>query len=463
MEELEKIYYINVGKGGTFARSGQYFTTPEDVDALFEYLKSQDIRRMLVYFHGGLVKEQNGMDAARIIKENFADKPENHAVSFVWETGFWETIRENIEEIIADSDFEDIINFVIKVVGKKIGLDSRGGGETLDNATIAFEKQQEEPFETMDRELEGKGGGTPFDENDEQLFEDKLIADSRSLIMAETEFEDSSLADDRGEAKGGLLTLAIIVGKIAFRVLKRYHKKTQHDFYPTIIEETMRQVYLDRLGRWAWIEMKEKAENMFESNDGISHDKLHAGTYFLAKLQEHAMQMQQEGKAFSIELMGHSAGSIAICHLLVATYKHFAILKYKIVFFLAPACRTDLFLAKGAPALNNNIFKKFTMFTMDESYEKKDYCVKYVYTHSLLYLVSGLFEEDETDAKIMGLHEQFQAKGRYENFPELQKLNAFLKNHSLGLSIDTTNANNLWTDAIRHGDFDNNEHTLNQS
>ncbi|RUT72121.1 hypothetical protein D0817_00415 [Flavobacterium cupreum] len=466
MTNLEKIYYINIGEGGTFKKSGDYDSSPSDVEHLFEYLEENDVERLLVYFHGGLVSETSGMGSAEVMRASFADTPsKTHAVTFVWETGLWETIVENLSSKSTEGQFQKVLNFVIKLVGKKLGIDSRGGGETLDNATIETEKLKEYPFAEQNTELNSKGGNITFDEEDEMFFLAKLKNESDAMIRAEGELESKEIEvaapdPDSGDSRGLLLTLGTLVAKIAFEVLKRYAKDTHHDFYPTVVEETFRKLYIDRIGKWGWSEMKEKAGQMFAGNEGLSGDDLHAGTYFLTLLEAHSQKRQTAGKKFTIELVGHSAGSIAICNMLAATSENFRQLKYNNVVFLAPACRTDLFIEKGIPAKENGVFKKFKMFTMQEQYEKKDYCVKYLYTYSLLYLVSGLFE-DETDAKIMGLHEQFKAEGRYAKFEELNVINSFITSNKLALSKDIENADNsMWTDSLRHGDFDNNTATL---
>lgn len=467
MTNLEKIYYVNAGPGGTFQKSGDYYTTPADVDNLFKHLEDHDIERLLVYFHGGLVNEASGMEAAEVMRTNFVDAPsKTHAVTFVWETGLWEIIVENLSAKSSDNQFQKVLNYVIKIVGKKLGVGSRGGGETMDNLTIEAEKRKEYPFAELNNELgNSRSGSVMFDEDDEEGFLARLEQESNTMIRAEDEMatEEIEVAEpdpDAGDSRGLLLTLGKLVAKIAFAVLKRYAQETHHDFYPTIVEETFRKIYIDRVGKWGWSEMKEKAQKMFDDNKGRSGDDLHAGTYFLSLLEKHYQKRQNAGKKFAIELVGHSAGSIAICNMLAATSENFKQLKYNNVVFLAPACRTDLFIAKGIPAKEKGVYKKFKMFTMKEENEKKDYCVKYLYTYSLLYLVSGLFE-DETDAKIMGLHEQFKAEKRYENFAELKTINSFIMSNKLALSDDITNTDNsMWTDSFRHGDFDNNPATL---
>jgi hypothetical protein len=379
-----------------------------------------------------------------------------------------ETVLQNIRDLkeLTQKDwFEEITKFVVKLVAKKLGLeDAKGGGLYLDDETISGEQQKAAPFEDLDRSMGGKGGFAleiDSEEEDDSAFFARLKTESNNLIRAEGSETLQNYADGgTDDAKGGFVVVATIVAKIAFAVLKRYLRQNHHDFYPTVMEEVFRKIFLDKIGTWGWGQMKEKAGQMFKSNEGLSGDRLHAGTCFLKALETHCLERKRAGKKFETALIGHSAGSIALCHLLEASGKAFPGLVFNQLFFLAPACRTDLFLEKGKTAKEKGVFRTFRMFTMAEAHEKRDHCIPFVYTHSLLYMVSGLFEE-ETDAKIMGLHEQFSASGRYSDFEELKTLNEFLKDNILVLSADPDNPDeSMRSGALKHGDFDNDDLTL---
>lgn len=467
MENLDKIYFVNIGADGTFADSGKVHSTPSDVEDIFKYLNEKDIEKLLIFFHGGLVSEKNGMNAAELMKNYFADaNSKRHVVSFVWETGPIETVIQNIKdlkELTGKDLFEEVTKFVIKLVAKKLGIeDARGGAEYLSDDTIFDEKHKVAPFEKLDLTFDSRGRtGFLIDNEDEDnsQFYAQFEAESRSLIRAEGSEEIKNISDDKG-VRSGILVIAKVVAQIAFAVLKRYLKKNHHDFYPTIMEEAFRKLYLDKVGNWGWSRMKEKSKEMFSSNTGLIGENQHVGTFFINLLNKHMGDRLALGKKFEIELIGHSAGSIVICNLLAAVSKDFSSIKFNNVFFLAPACRTDLFLEYGKSAMDNGLIKNFKMFTMEEKNEKKDHCIPYIYTHSLLYMVSGLFEDD-VDAKIMGLHEQFRVEGRYSNIEELKKLNSFLNNNKLVLTVDTTNFDeSMRSNSLKHGDFDNDIYTL---
>jgi len=59
---LEKTYYVNVGPRGTFKPSGKrdFDSTPQDVDALVDHLRHNRRKKIVLYFHGGLVNQIQG-------------------------------------------------------------------------------------------------------------------------------------------------------------------------------------------------------------------------------------------------------------------------------------------------------------------------------------------------------------------------------------------------------------------
>ncbi len=486
MPILEPLFYLNAGKDGTFKNSGLLKSSPEQIDQLMSHLDKADTEKLIIYFHGGLVSEKSGLEAAMLMKDTFLD-PANkrHVISFIWETGPKEVLLQNLDEITQSaktSFYNEALKFVIKIAAKKLGLtdEAKGSGQYLDDATIANEKLKAEPFEGLDKEIGAKGGGADTSDDDKAALS-KLTLEANVLIKTQgtaaiknpDDKEKARLAnevfEEDIEGSRGLFSwikVGSAIGEIVLNVLKRYKNNTHHDFYPTVVEETLRKFYLGKIGTWGWTEIKKKADTMFSENLGRSGDDLFVGSYLLSKLEAHASNRLNNEKKFTIELIGHSAGSIAICHLLKSVMQSYKTLKFNTIFFLAPACRVDLFLKYGVKAKEEGYFQKFKMFTMLEEYEKKDHCIPVVYTRSLLYLVSGLFEIDENeqkeiDAKIMGLNEQFKAEGRYSGVNTLQAIKAFLGSCNVALSLDDKHEDNsMLSGALKHGDFDNDKVTL---
>lgn len=486
-ELLNPLAYLNAGKDGTFAASGKFKSTAANVDQFIAHLDANDIENLIIYFHGGLVGERSGIEAATLMDKTFNETTtKRHALSIVWETGPGEVLKQNLDDLLSGAKTElcdEALNFVIKIVAKKLGLvdGAKGGGagEYLSTDMIEDEKQKEVPFENLEKAVGAKGIGELKIEDEEAALA-KLEAEAKALIQSEASdalmdpkphdlaMLDNDLAVTQEDGAKGIswIKIAWAVGAIALNVLKRFRDRTHHDFYPTVVEETFRKFYLGKLGTWGWTMIKQKAASMFNDNTGRSGDDLYVGSLLLANLERHYVARTKAGKKFQIDLVGHSAGSIVICHLLGAVMRSHQQLAFNTVFFLAPACRVDLFLAHGPAAKQQGVFKKFKMFTMREEAEKADHCIRYVYTRSLLYLVSGLFEIDarnngEIDAKILGLQEHFKAEGRYANVDDLTNVRDFLKTVHVALSKDADHQDeSLRTTAIKHGDFDNDPLTL---
>ena len=142
--------------------------------------------------------------------------------------------------------------------------------------------------------------------------------------------------------------------------------------------------------------------------------------------------------------------------------------------FLAPAVRVSMF----AEALNagGRHISRFRSFAMCDALERADPVLGpgtgIVYPSSLLYLVSGLFEETngaaEADAPILGMQRFFPAGQPADRITDqtesgaLADAVAFLSGAQPNRAI-YSRANNgpgLWTEAFSHTGFNEEQHTL---
>ena len=94
-------HVINLQQG-QFSTDGQHTTTPGDVDAIFDIYLPQALEgararkaplRIVVYAHGGLVKESLGLQIASK-HVTWWQKNDVYPIYFVWETGLFETIGQ---------------------------------------------------------------------------------------------------------------------------------------------------------------------------------------------------------------------------------------------------------------------------------------------------------------------------------------------------------------------------------
>lgn len=438
MVELDKRYYINVGDNGTFKPSGNhtYDTTAADVDKIIEELKSRNNhKKILLYFHGGLVNAENGMQtAARIY--NLTKDSETYPIAFVWETGLKDTLVQNLDTIYKSEFFKKLLVKIVKVSGAQLGIDLQGGlGGTkgvgnMTDEEIEAELTKNRPFEgtTVDP---GKRSTAIIATTDPDVETDPVIVDEVTAALDEEiqgDFQLIALAEaekpedeaklmkmeliENTEGTKGIVSLTKLIAaavKITLRVIKRHLKKRDHDFYPTLIEEILREIYVDDIGCWVWTSIKKKASDVWTDNDftGDPAD-WYAGSYLLKKLNDY----QDEVGLLTIDLAGHSAGSEMVCNLVKTTASRYSDLKFRKIILMAPACRCELF--SDTLLKNTNRFESLKIFTMSDEFETKDHMVKVLYTRSLLYFISGVLEKNESDAFILGLQRHISNNSPYD-------------------------------------------------
>ena len=462
MASVGKLYFINLGKGGTFHKSGGVKSSPSDVDSIAKGISEKNIEKVVIHFHGGLVSEAAGMETAYGMEELYTEGDLAHPVSVVWETGLVETIKQNMSSISNTKLFKKLLKYLLKVVSKHLGVDgARGPGKGISYEEIGAELDLDAPFRNQDAlvgSAGARGAATGFQNEDslrDQLYaelEEEIESDPQLKTLLKAEGGNLSPASTPG-AKGIFSTAALLksLAAIAFRVISRFLKSRDHGFYPTVMEELLRELSLDDLGAHVWGAMKSKAESMWKDNAGRHGDDLYGGSYLLDKL----LLLQKGNPALKIDLVGHSAGSIAICHLLKVKAVSYPDLKIRNITFLAPACTTELF--HDELVSKQDRFEKFRMFTMHDKFETEDQLVKRIYTRSLLYFISGVLEPDEVDMPLAGLELHSRGNFPYQSEKQLA-VSSFLREvggKRLVLSVtDDSAPAGFRSKSEHHGDFD---------
>ena len=149
--------------------------------------------------------------------------------------------------------------------------------------------------------------------------------------------------------------------------------------------------------RFVWDEMKENARLASER----ARDGDEGGIRLL--WEQIAALPEKERRRLRLHLIGHSAGSIFHAHLLPLLVK--SGLSVDGLYFLAPACRVDLFREKILPAYQSGAVATYTQFHLADVVEQRDSCAVLelpLYNKSLLYLVSNAFERP-IGAPILGM------------------------------------------------------------
>lgn len=464
---MTNINQIHVGPAGSFEASGDHSTTPADIDALFAHLQAGDEKAITIHFHGGLVSESNGVEVAEMMKPVY-EAADNYSLSFVWETGLIETLRQNLTRIHQTKLFQKLLKWVIKRAAERFGgFNTRGAGEPIPQSEIDAELAKDRPFESYDHADTGKGaarGGaiSVKEENLDDILEE-LIAEFEEFVDEDDEIEDLLREKDQLEpvdaSEKGIWTAAKVAAKLAkitYRVIRRHVRDHDHGFYPTVVEEILREYYLADLGAWVWGNMKIKANAMVLPNDNLVGEEQHVGTYVLDAIAK--LQAERDVK---VNLVGHSAGTIVICHLLEAAAVRHPGVEINQVVFLASAARSDLAVCEVAA--HPERFDSFRQYTMADSYERDDSLVSGVYTRSLLYFISGVLEPDMVDQPVAGMMRHATREKPFHKGPAKDWADFVLTNDRTVLSdsseLDPDAPDGRRSTSRKHGDFDNDKPT----
>ena len=134
------------------------------------------------------------------------------------------------------------------------------------------------------------------------------------------------------------------------------------------------------LARPIWSEMKENAELAFGSGRG--------GDLLITALQK---LVSTWGADLEVHLMGHSAGSIILGHMVSALARRDATDKVSSIHLFAPACTVQFANQHYAP--QSQLMQRLTIRILSDRVERNDN-VAQVYRKSLLYFVSNALEVD---------------------------------------------------------------------
>lgn len=460
--------------------------------------------KLLLHLHGGLIDEATGLSIAERLSGATANSWNLGAdwtqVYVVWRSGAFETIKANWTDLVHDDRlYQTILRKLIGFVARRLGIPSiatRGPG------TLVISDAE------IQRRLTGRAGPRPFDDLDDLLASD-LPAGSRAAIMTEQssgelaiefqrelgedrEFQDATADIDEAvnvpsgarapslgadQAKGakmqerlderireqlvappaaagqsrGIVSSGVFLlnhaGKVALRCFKRFRSGRDHGLHATIVEEVCREFYGDLVGAKIWgMMVKDAADHFAPGNLGST-----------------LIDIIKANPPKDFAIIGHSAGSIWASHFLLAA-KAAGFDKKVRLFLLAPAVRETLFAEMLDQA--SDLIERCRMITMTDALERKDALLGhdkgYVYPSSLLYLVSGIFEERDAkaypDAPILGMQ-------RYAGLAGLDaveaaaanKVAAFFQRPDHGIISSPTSGVSM---CDTHGGFDDEPLTL---
>jgi hypothetical protein len=401
---FSKLNYVLTREDGRLAS-----TTVNDIDEMFKALGQQ--QRIVLHFHGGVVNEQLGFEFAKLLYPVYTDAGA-YPIFFIWRSGLLETVRGNLQEILAERLFTRVLRWVTRHT-----LGRRGPSPGRRAAGVLATPRAEEVADELSRHRLGQepyaGVVIPADvepltsveraELQAQLAtDDELEAQHRAIVDSLSAVPQAESTRARGiaariptlmppDVRANLVdraNLANMYVKVLEAVIQRFRDQTDHGFYPTVVEETLRAFYLGNVGTDIWNAMKKDTKDTFAKSPEVR-----GGRYFLDRLAD----LLDTDKRPQVSLVGHSAGAVFIDNLLSdvlekrARYAFPSDFRFHNVVFLAPACT----FAHCAPVIRRHadLMDRFRMFTMTDAAEQADWLLP-AYPRSLLYFISGVLERD---------------------------------------------------------------------
>ncbi|MDE1239802.1 hypothetical protein [Vibrio aestuarianus] len=363
--------HIYAGDDGQYGVPGSSYTSPQELDDLISSIATDSVT---LYLHGGLVSRMRGKKSAEKFEAGMGDK--TTTLNLIWESDIKTILSQNLGDALETIATTVLFERAKKVLGAKFighGISEPSGEEII-------------------KQIKLDHRGNISTEN-EWIAE--FTDDLNKLQQEDEEFaqEMESIEPEINQHRKAWLpikaikVLAIVLTKSTIR----FFNGRNHEFIPTLLEEILREVYGDVVGEFFWSEMKKKVALMFAN--GQADERV--GTGLLERLERLSVERANEGKELNLNIVGHSAGTIAACHALntiVASYPNIRINK---IVFVAAAVTTEM--AVNSIVEHKDRFNGFRLFTMKDEFEQED-SVAFLYTASLLYLISGLFEGDNDKA-----------------------------------------------------------------
>lgn len=453
-------------------------TNAADLAAAFEAVATSPAPdHVVVHFHGGLVGRDSAMAMAERLLPVYGGAAA-YPLFFVWNSGALSVLANNLNEVAQEPAFQRLVRRLAQLLAGKL-LETIGTrGVTIQAESIkdvsadpeqllewtrqreaaaqqrvteltATERSQIERELKQDAVLNAEAAAIaaalrdPREVEQEQQFKTRggaAVRASRRTLMSPSVLkriaEESPEPGTRSVAT--LMVLAKYGVEIAGAVIGRYRRGRDHGLLVTIVEEVARTLYADSIGATVWSLMKGDTGDAFGADP-----QRHGGTAFARMLQ----LWWKPGRR--ITLVGHSTGAIYIGHLLDQIDALLPAQAKVDVVFLAPAC-TYGFLSERLPVLRRRV-SGFRLFGLTDELERGYWEVPLLYPASLLYLVSGLFEEDEADMPIVGMQRYLQASGPYDT-PAVRAVAAWIDSRCVWSPAQT--GAGLLSSAPRHGGFD---------
>jgi hypothetical protein len=441
---------------------------------------------LVIHLHGGLVPKESAYEQVNELQRRYLEEG-FFPIFMVWRTGIFDALK-NAEELVHRPVFARLLVRLLKYFVSKYELPG-GKGKAVgtrdepDNAQVQAELAKrnvgEIPYEHVkpDPDRADMSGAEQKDfldslQNDQRLQQDweeeveqpGAPSGAKSLAI-DVDIRDEALKEKDPTKKSATIAVALAKHalRIAMRVTKRFFKHRDHGLHTTIVEEILRELYVDLIGTEVWQFMKKDSADTFE-HDGEMPER---GGWLLMRLLGEVIKQRTGANAAlpKISIVGHSAGSIYASNLLTylwnaresstSSWYQSKFVIDKLV-FLAPAATCTVFSAALKLHGQRPLFKAFRMFSMTDHDEHDYYEVPVLYPGSLLYIISGLLESEDDksgDMPLVGM-QRFARQAHPFEEPAVKEVWEFLHLNTDQLVWSGDNrGSGLNCDSKKHGAF----------
>jgi hypothetical protein len=460
-----------------FVREGRFDepagSNATQLEQLFAAYKASGKKRLVVYFHGGLVDTASAVTSATTLTPAY-EASDAFPIFVIWETGWAEVVDQNLPSIFGEQIFQRLVARVTQFVKGKLEK-AAATGVSKGLGDLPLDKLQ-----SIEAELKTLTGVIPLEDLDVTALQetDELTETEAAQVRAQiekdlrlqTQLEEISNArqDETGitsrgagasgsaatlmdaeivneiapsqEGAKGLISMVMLakhVVVITASTIKRLATRRDHGVYLTIVEEILREMYVRAVGKFLWDHMKKVVDEAFGASESM------IGRALITQLKS-----TWDAPGHTVTFVGHSAGAIYVCRLLQEIdHAKLPDAAKANVLLLAPACTFDL-LERTLTNAGNRI-SGLRIFGMSDAVERRDAIAGVIYPASLLYFVSGVLE-DGSDVPLAGMEryyhppyegQAFAAIGSALGFPLLKKPHAMVWSPSTdgsGMNCDMT-------------------------
>lgn len=481
---LSKNHYVHL-ENGKFSGSSL-----SDLQKAFSENKAAPAANGLVlHFHGGLVSSAAAIEAAEKLLPAY-QSAQAYPLFFVWETGSWETVRNNLSDLSNEPLFKVLLSRLVDYLQSKFGLSTSAtsfaseglagleteiervevvkevefpraaiGAVTISEAELQDMFAGDSELKSAYEDLRARVNSVDHDAVNESVNRE---TGARGILPDESARQDlfgnaSAPTMSEGFPMAWFLPVVAVAARVGKRVLGRLLTGRDHGWYTTTVEELLRELYADQIGSSLfWNQMKKDAADAFGPD--VSR---FGGSAFLAELKA---MLDSGVPAPRITLIGQDAGAIFASRFLLAAH---AVLPTNFQFdlvLLAPAVDCELF----SSVIDTGRIRNIRSFGMSDSLESEDAVLgpvsgwlRGVYPRSWLYFISGLLES-AVDLPLVGMQRYYDIS-RYptKDFPALNKVRDYLGQASdrQVWSIDDDGAGRK-SSAKHHSEFNFDRDTL---